>query len=118
MGTRNKLDVNDISNWPSIEEIEHKIAKYGAKYTANVWMTLQCKKNLVLTPGVAERYKIVQRAHIRLTGNSLPDTIKGAIKTRAQIRDDLGTVDEDKIEKSVQGGLMAKLKEIREGKKQ
>jgi len=106
----------DIDNWPSAEEIEFKIAEEGARYTARFWKVLQCHLNKkALTPEQADLYYIVQKAHLNLTGYSLPATIKGARKTRAQIRDDSGTeISDEKLDKAVQEGLMAKLKRMRE----
>lgn len=101
--------------WPTATQIEDKIEEEGKKFTASFWMKLQARDKLVLTLEQAELYNIVQKAHIRLTGYSLPDTIKGAMKTRAQIRNELGTIDEGKVEAAVQGGLAAKLAKLRKG---
>lgn len=109
MGTSDYLD---IDNWPSEDEINN----FDADKIASIWKLLQCQDKLVLTVEIANRYKVIQRRYISLTGHSLPDTIKGAIKTRAQARDEIGVIDESKVEKAVQGGLMAKLKKMREGK--
>lgn len=105
-------DFLDINNWPSIEEIYASIAKEGSKYTARVWQLLQSKK-LTLNTEVAERYHYIQKEHIRLTGHSLPNSIKGAIKTRAQIKNELGKLDENKVEKVVKSGLAARLAKMR-----
>lgn len=105
-----------IENWPDEDDINAGIAEKGVHYTETFYKKLKCK-NITLTPEMAEKYKIVQKAHIELTGYSLPSDIKGAIKTRAQVRDDLGPqVKDEVIEKAVAGGLKARLAKMR-GKK-
>lgn len=95
-----------------IKEVEERIELEGSKYTSEVWKMLKAK-NKTLTPDEAAVYHVIQKAHIRLTGHSLPD-IKGARKTRAQIRNELGPeVKDEVIEKAVQSGLAAKLKQMR-----
>jgi len=105
-------------NWPSIEDIDQKISEKGSEYTAGVWKLLQCQDKLVLTPELAKVYNYIQKEHIRLTGYSLPPTIKGAMKTRAQSRDELGPEIKDEVlDEAIKGGMMARLKLMREGKK-
>lgn len=116
MGAENR-DLNNIANWPSVEEIEDKIAEEGVEYTASVWQILQCKKKLMLTPEMVERYYIIQKAHYDLVGVYLPDTIKGAKRTRTQVNNDLGPkVKDEVLDKAIQGGLAARLAKMREGK--
>lgn len=105
----------ELEKFPSAEEVEDKISELGVNYTSRIWQLLRAA-DITLTPEQADTYSIIQKAHTRLTGNSLPQ-IKGAMKTRAQEKDEEGPkVKEEVIEKAVQGGLMAKLKRIREGK--
>jgi len=112
MATENRF--LDINNWPTNEEMDEEIEKHGSEYTASVWQLLQCQDKLVLTTDIAERYNYVQRAHIRLTGSSLPDTIKGAMKTKAQTRDAMGPeVKDEVLDKAIQGGMAARLKAMR-----
>ena len=110
------MESYDINNWPSAEEIEFKIAEEGAKYTARFWKVLQCHFNKkALTPEQADLYYIVQKVHFNLTGYSLPATIKGARKIKASVRECSDTkIPDEKLDKAVQGGLMAKLKRMRE----
>jgi hypothetical protein len=107
MATNGKLE------WPTKEQVEEQILVHGVSYTSSFWKTLQIQEKLVLTVEQAEIYHIVQKAHVELTGHSLPDTIKGSMKTRAQIRNEIGEVDETKIENAVQSGMMAKLAKLR-----
>jgi len=108
----------NIDKWPSKDRIEKKIAEEGSNYTGNFWKILQIHFNKKsLSREQSDLYYIIQQAHLRLTGYSLPATIKGARKTKAQIRDDSGPEIKDEIlDKVVKGGLSARLKAIRERK--
>lgn len=114
MGT--KKTINELDEFPTAEEVEDKIAELGVKYTARIWKLLQAA-DITLKPYQADIYHIIQQAHLRFTGHSLPATIKGARKTKAQIRDATGPeIKEEVIEQAVQGGLAARLKQMRENK--
>jgi len=105
----------DIENWPSEERIEAMVKKYGSTYTADMWKILHVQKNLILTPEMAERYKIIQDHHMRLRGKYPPDTVKGAFRTRSSVKNDAGPgVSDEVLDKAVQGGLAARLAKMRE----
>lgn len=95
-----------------IDTVRERIDSEGVKYTSSVWQLLQAK-NKILTPEQSEAYALVQKAHFELTGYSLPP-IKGAKMTKAQIRDAEGpAIKEEVLEKAIQGGLAAKLRQMR-----
>jgi hypothetical protein len=95
-----------------IVTVRDRIDAEGVKYTSAVWQLLQAKGKF-LTPDQAEAYALVQKAHFEFTGYSLPP-IKGAKMTKAQVRDSMGPeIKEEVLEKAIQGGLAAKLKQMR-----
>jgi len=102
-----------LEDFPTAEQVEEQIEQYGVLFTANFWKKLQAR-GIILTPEQAEIYHIVQKAHVNITGHSLPPTIKGARLTRAQVRDNIGPeVKEEVLEKAVLNGLAAKLAKLR-----
>lgn len=95
-----------------IEQVKEKIDLEGVAYTVRTWQLLQARKKPIL-PEEVEPYSLIQKAHLEFTGYSLPP-IKGAKLTRAQNRDALGPeVKEETLEKAIQQGLAAKLRQLR-----
>jgi len=105
----------EVEDMATAEEIEAQIEQRGTDYTASMWKQLKARDK-TLTPEEADLYYIIQKAHLRLTGHSLPP-IKGARMTRAQKRDDLGPeVKDEVLDKAVAGGLAARLAKMRKDK--
>ena len=95
------------------EQIAQKIEEEGVKYTSRTWQLLKARGK-PLTLEESDDYVLVQKAHVELTGYSLPP-LPGARKTRAQVRNqDLPPVSEEVIEQAVAGGLAARLAKMRE----
>lgn len=95
-----------------IEEVKARIELEGVKYTARTWQMLQANQ-IRLTPDEAKAYELIQKAHYEFTGYSLPP-IKGANMTRAQVRDtESPLIKEEVLDKAIQGGLAARLKQLR-----
>lgn len=110
------MDATKIENWPSVEEIEARLAEEGTAYAVNCWKLLKAY-NITLTTEMADRFYVIQQYYLKEKGYSLPQVIKGARKTKAQLRDDLGPmVDEKKLDSVVKGGLAARLAQMRKGK--
>lgn len=98
-----------------INRVEEHIANNGKVYTAGVFHKLKARGKRI-SQEEAEVYNIIQKAHLRLTGHSLP-ALAGAIKTSAQHRDEKDiSIDENKIEAAVKGGLAAKIALLRSNK--
>lgn len=95
------------------EQVAQKIEEEGVKYTERTWKLLKAKGKS-LSKEDSDVYVLVQKAHLELTGYSLPP-LPGARKTRAQVRNqDLPPVSEAVLDEAVAGGFAARLAKMRE----
>ena len=94
------------------EEVAQKIEDEGVKYTTRTWQRLKAKGK-ALTKEDSDAYVLIQKAHVELTGYSLPP-LPGARKTRTQVKaESAPTVSDAVLEEAVKGGLAARLAKMR-----